>query len=109
MGILSDFIAEHKLQNSFLDTAQHYYVPLAERLKKHHDGAKQTSYVGINGSQGSGKSTLAEFLKDYLQDKYPLNVVVLSLDDFYRSQSERLAMSVKIHPLFKTRGVPGTP
>lgn len=96
------------LQKSFFNTAQQYYIPLAEQLKKHHDGAKKPFYVGINGSQGSGKSTLAEFLKDYLRDKYPLNVVVLSLDDFYLSQSQRLAMSVKIHPLFKTRGVPGT-
>jgi D-glycerate 3-kinase len=108
MGMLSDFITKHKLHKSFSEIAQKHYVPLAEQLKKHHDGANSTFYVGINGSQGSGKSTLAEFLKEYLQDKYPLSVVALSLDDFYLSQSQRLAMSVKIHPLFKTRGVPGT-
>lgn len=106
--MFSNFITKHKLQESFLETAQQYYIPLAEQLKKHHDGAKETFYVGINGCQGSGKSTLAEFLKDYLENKYALSVVVLSLDDFYLSQSQRLAMSVKIHPLFKTRGVPGT-
>jgi D-glycerate 3-kinase len=106
--MFSNFITKHKLHKGFSDTAEQYYVPLAEQLKKHHDGAQKAFYVGINGSQGSGKSTLAEFIKDYLQDKYGLNVVVLSLDDFYLSKSQRLAMSVKVHPLFETRGVPGT-
>ena len=106
--MLSDFIAKHKLGKAFVATAERWYMPLAEKLKAHHKGAKKTYYVGINGCQGSGKSTLAEFIKGYLQNIYQLKVVVLSLDDFYLSQSQRLAMSVKIHPLFATRGVPGT-
>ena len=80
--MFSSFIAKHKLHKGFSETAEQYYVPLAEQLKKHQDGAQKAFYVGINGSQGSGKSTLAEFIKDYLHDKYELNVVVLSLDDF---------------------------
>ncbi|MFQ3196445.1 MAG: D-glycerate 3-kinase [Paraglaciecola sp.] len=106
--MLTKFTTKHKLGNEFLYTAKKWYIPLAEELHQHHNGAKKTFYVGLNGSQGSGKSTLADFLKTYLQDKYKLNVIVMSLDDFYLDQSRRLALSIKVHPLFTTRGVPGT-
>ena len=106
--MLQAFIDENKLGQGFRDTAQKWFIPLAERLKSHHNGAKRTIYVGVNGCQGSGKSTLSAFLCGYLQHTYHLNVVSLSLDDFYLTRSERMAMAVKIHPLFKTRGVPGT-
>jgi hypothetical protein len=33
---------------------------------------------------------------------------VLSLDDLYRTRAERQAMARQVHPLFATRGVPGT-
>lgn len=106
--MLSNFITKHKLDKGFIETAEQWYMPLAEKLKTQQKGAAKTYYVGISGCQGSGKSTLAQFIKSYLQNFYQLNVVVLSLDDFYLSQSQRLAMSVQIHPLFATRGVPGT-
>ena len=106
--MLTEFITKHKLGKEFLHTAIKWYIPLAEQLHQHHHGAKKTFYVGLNGSQGSGKSTLADFLKSYLHDKYQLNVIVMSLDDFYLDQSQRLALSIKVHPLCKTRGVPGT-
>ena len=32
----------------------------------------------------------------------------MSIDDFYLTRAERLEMADAIHPLFKTRGVPGT-
>ena len=64
--------------------------------------------VGINGCQGSGKSTLAKFLAHYIQTNFLLNVTVLSLDDFYLSHDARKQKAQDIHPLFVTRGVPGT-
>jgi D-glycerate 3-kinase len=103
-----EFCRKHKLDEGFSTIAHGYFVPLAEKIKTHHDSAQKTYYVGINGCQGSGKSTLGDFLKDYLCNKYELKVVSLSLDDFYLSQSSRSALAIKIHPLFKTRGVPGT-
>ncbi|MFQ3236336.1 MAG: D-glycerate 3-kinase [Paraglaciecola sp.] len=106
--MLAEFTTKHKLGMEFLHTARKWYIPLAEKLHQHHHGANKTFYVGLNGSQGSGKSTLADFMKTYLYDKHKLNVVVMSLDDFYLDQSKRLALSIKVHPLFKTRGVPGT-
>lgn len=106
--MLTEFTTKHKLGKEFLHTARKWYIPLADQLKQHHNGAKSTFYVGLNGSQGSGKSTLADFLQSYLQHKYKLNVIVMSLDDFYLDQSQRMALSIKVHPLFETRGVPGT-
>ena len=32
----------------------------------------------------------------------------ISIDDFYKTQKERLNLSKKVHPMLATRGVPGT-
>lgn len=49
--------------------------------------------VGINGAQGSGKSTLSCHLKENLQQQHNKKVVVLSIDDLYKTQSERQEMA----------------
>lgn len=88
--------------------ARDYFIPLAEEIKQHQSSAKNTYFVGVNGCQGSGKSTLSAFLKDYLSETYAMNVLVMSLDDFYFSRKERQLLAADVHPLFATRGVPGT-
>ncbi|MEI9906014.1 MAG: hypothetical protein WDN06_20500 [Asticcacaulis sp.] len=60
--------------------------------------------VGICGAQGSGKSALATKLEGQFNGK-GVATCVLSLDDFYLARPARPA---GIHPLFATRGVPGT-
>ncbi len=60
--------------------------------------------VGICGSQGSGKSTLAAGLANHYTPQ-GIATEVLSLDDLYFPPESR---PVDIHPLFATRGVPGT-
>ena len=37
-----------------------------------------------------------------------LNVVCFSIDDFYKTHLERKKCQKLVHPLFSTRGVPGT-
>lgn len=59
--------------------------------------------VGLCGPQGSGKSTLANALVRRFA-----RAATLSLDDLYKTRAERQAMARDVHPLFATRGVPGT-
>ena len=62
----------------------------------------------IAGAQGSGKSTILELIQRNFKDFYNIDPLCLSLDDFYLTKIERYKLSKKIHPLLKTRGVPGT-
>lgn len=106
--LLGSFIYRHQLSSKFVGIAQKWFIPLCKSLELHHNSAKTPFFVGINGCQGSGKSTLSDFLVEYLTKICGLNVITLSLDDFYFSKATRLALSIKIHPLLATRGVPGT-
>lgn len=63
--------------------------------------------LGVAGAQGSGKSTLARELVVGLSSK-GLNVAAISLDDFYLTRAERAQLAETAHPLFETRGPPGT-
>jgi D-glycerate 3-kinase len=62
---------------------------------------------GIAGLQGTGKSTLAAQLAQAGHAR-GIDVVVLSIDDFYLTRRERLALGRHVHPLLATRGPPGT-
>ena len=81
--------------------------------------------IGLAGAQGSGKSTLAAQLAKRLRvcagalpngagalpdagGSVPPVSVAVSLDDFYLTRARRQALAAQIHPLFATRGVPGT-
>lgn len=105
---ISTFLAAHQLPDSYRDIAQKWFIPLADEITEHQNSAKKPYFVGVNGCQGSGKSTLCDFLVFYLTQHKKLNVVSLSLDDFYLDKSSRNALAVKVHPLLATRGVPGT-
>lgn len=102
------FLTTHQLPSSYAEIAQQWFKPLCERLVEHQKGASSPLIVGINGSQGSGKSTLTSFIEAYLSSVHGKRVVSLSIDDFYFDQSQRNALAIKVHPLLKTRGVPGT-
>ena len=63
--------------------------------------------LGLSGLQGSGKSTLARVMKARAEASgWPTEV--LSLDDFYYARGDREDLAQQIHPLLRTRGVPGT-
>ncbi|MEO7247496.1 MAG: kinase [Novosphingobium sp.] len=63
--------------------------------------------LGICGAQGSGKTTLAaEMAKQLEADS--VATAQLSVDDLYLTRAERLRLASEVHPLFATRGVPGT-
>lgn len=63
--------------------------------------------IGLAGGQGTGKSTLARLLEETGR-RVGLRVGVLALDDYYLPRAERLALAARVHPLFETRGPPGT-
>jgi D-glycerate 3-kinase len=63
--------------------------------------------LGLSGGQGSGKSTLARALVEALETA-GARAVAMSLDDFYLSRAARAALAAEVHPLLRTRGVPGT-
>lgn len=67
----------------------------------------QPTVIGVAGSQGSGKSTLAAIIVGHLQ-RHGFAAEAVSLDDFYVTKAERVALAASVHPLMRTRGVPGT-
>jgi D-glycerate 3-kinase len=84
-----------------------YYIPISNMIYKNFSKNKKTKIIGLAGGQGSGKSTIAKILQIILKEKFNLEVVIFSLDDFYKTLKDRKKMS-KISNLFLTRGVPGT-
>ena len=68
---------------------------------------RNVASVGVGGGQGAGKSTLAHLLvrAGALRGR---RIAVLGLDDFYLTRAERARLATTVHPLFATRGPPGT-
>ncbi len=62
---------------------------------------------GIAGSQGAGKSTIARAAAARL-GAAGRKIAVLSIDDLYYGREERRRIAARTHPLFITRGPPGT-
>ena len=85
-----------------------FYLPLSEWLYSVYKKEKKIKIIGLSGGQGAGKSTITGILKFIFKKKYGLNICVFSIDDFYKTKLERRKMSKRVHPLFFTRGVPGT-
>ncbi|HSG89423.1 MAG TPA: hypothetical protein VLA56_09435 [Pseudomonadales bacterium] len=69
---------------------------------------RRPAVIGLNGGQGSGKSTLAALVAAHLRRDQGVRTLVLSLDDLYLDKASRQALAAAVHPLFATRGVPGT-
>ncbi|MFC4254807.1 kinase [Altererythrobacter xixiisoli] len=99
-------ITREKLPRDYATVVTDYWAPLANFVAacKLPD---QPLLVGINGAQGSGKSTLCHFLELLLHQR-GLQAITVSLDDLYLRKAERAELADAVHPLFATRGVPGT-
>ena len=69
---------------------------------------KKPYFVGLAGGQGTGKTTISSIIKIILEKYFKLKVFKISIDDFYKTRKERIALSKKVHPMLLTRGVPGT-
>jgi D-glycerate 3-kinase len=66
--------------------------------------------LGLNGVQGVGKTTLVRSLAFALQDQHGLPTLALSIDDFYLTRADQLALAAAHpdNPLIQHRGEPGT-
>ncbi|WP_298126136.1 kinase [Brevundimonas sp.] len=64
--------------------------------------ADRPARIALVGAQGSGKTTLGRAAAA------AFGAAQVSIDDVYLTRAEREAMAREVHPLFLTRGPPGT-
>jgi D-glycerate 3-kinase len=103
---IAALIAAEGLPDAYRETVDRFWRPIAAAIAAAHAG--RPLIVGISGSQGSGKSTLCRVLEVLLRESHGLNAATLSLDDLYLTRQDRMDLAAAVHPLFATRGVPGT-
>ena len=78
---------------------------LADWVSRHIETTKgRPPVLFVSGAQGSGKSTALR----QLVERSPLRLTALGIDDFYLTRDERRHLARTVHPLFETRGPPGT-
>ena len=105
--ILTDYsslIGQNLLTGLFMN----FYFPLCIWISDKTKTKGSPAVIGISGAQGTGKTTLTRICKSILTDYFRLNVAAISIDDFYLTRNERRELAEEVHPLFETRGVPGT-
>jgi D-glycerate 3-kinase len=106
--LIKQFIIDESLPATYLDDAIEWLLPLKDQIiAKMRGRASALQVIGINGAQGTGKSTLAKLLQRLISAD-GFNVVNLSIDDFYYPGHKRKALAQTVHPLLRSRGVPGT-
>ena len=106
-----DFVArcrELDIEEDLTPLLSSLYLPLAAWLMHRRESSPDTLVVGVCGAQGSGKSTLCALLASVLDSAFDAHVATLSIDDIYETRARRRELARRIHPLFATRGVPGT-
>ncbi len=91
-----------------IEILKKFYIPISFWIEKKYEQKGKTLFLGVSGGQGSGKTTITGILKIILKKFFKRRIHIISIDDFYKTLKERNRMSRSIHPLFKTRGVPGT-
>jgi len=101
-----------KIQNDlFILTGYRYSISYVNktfnRIFKEIILSKKRKFI-ISGPQGCGKTTLLKLIKNNFKNFYNIDPLCISLDDYYLTKKQREDLSKRIHPLLKTRGVPGT-
>ena len=106
------FLSKEKIfdqsKSTKIKSLKKIYIPMSFWIDNKYKKKKKTLFLGFSGGQGSGKTTVAKILKIILKKFFKRKIHISSIDDFYKTLKDRNKMSHKIHPLFKTRGVPGT-
>lgn len=107
-----NFLIKEKIYNQSpskqMESLRNVYIPISFWIVEKYKKKNKTLFLGLSGGQGSGKTTITNIIKIILKKYFKKNVCVISIDDFYKTLKDRTIMANKKHPLFKTRGVPGT-
>ncbi|MEQ3697420.1 MAG: hypothetical protein ABNH02_10760 [Pseudomonadales bacterium] len=106
--LIENFAKHNCLGPMFVRDALKFIAPLALHISSLRALEGQLIVIGINGCQGSGKSTIAALLVELLSSGSDYSALAISIDDFYLSSQARRELAASVHPLLKTRGVPGT-
>ncbi len=96
----------HQPPSQMLETLWHLWLPLAMQLASYRQAKPSSLIQGILGGQGTGKTTLAKILSLILHH-LGYRTLSLSLDDLYKTYSDRLALQQQ-DPRLIWRGPPGT-
>ena len=104
---IDNMLAAERLPPAYRESIEQIFVPLTDYIVSRHQALGRMCIVGLCGPQGSGKSTGALAIR-LLLERQGLRVAVLSLDDLYLTRKERHHLAETVHPLFATRGPPGT-
>jgi D-glycerate 3-kinase len=104
---LDEFLAAEDLPASFRATVERICAPIAELAEEARQAIGRTVVIGLCGPQGSGKSTIAAAVREILI-RQGRTAAVLALDDLYLPKEQRARLAAEVHPLFATRGPPGT-
>ena len=97
-----------RIDNDLEPLLETLYLPLAAWLLAARGEADGTLIVGVCGAQGSGKSTFCRLLGTVMGEAFGHRTATLSIDDIYETRERREELAREVHPLFATRGVPGT-
>lgn len=103
----SEKLHELMLGEELLEDLDRVYLPLANMIAVGLDTSSM-QIIGVNGAQGAGKTSFCTLMKLVLEGGFGLKVLSLSIDDLYLSRADREKLAHAVHPLFMTRGVPGT-
>lgn len=97
-----------RIDNDLEPLLERLYLPLAAWLLEARGESDSMQVVGVCGAQGSGKSTFCRLLSTVMAEALGHPTATLSIDDIYETRERREALAREVHPLFATRGVPGT-
>ena len=97
-----------RIENDLSPLLKSLYLPLAAWLRRARGEDERARVIGVCGAQGSGKSTFCRLLGTVMGEAFGEATVTLSIDDIYEPRRRREQFAREVHPLFLTRGVPGT-
>ena len=104
---VESLLGQMALPPSYAAIVERVHRPVVQRLADVRAAKGKPIVVGVCGTQASGKTTLSAFLKLLLIEA-GLQAETLAIDDLYLSKPARQTMAAEVHPLFLTRGPPGT-